>query len=244
MFFADDGPPDSVLGSTEEFQVTLQDGRVTVEMIGDYLTVDDAREVVEPYLRAWEIQAFLRHVAKHNDFQQPLVFQFDGVDIANPVPGPPIVIQASTGQGFFYGEYPSPPHGFEASPNVRAMWLRWQEYQAGRESLPSMAYFCLTVVESHVGGPRQGRRQRAAAHFAVAMDVLKKFGDLVSEVGGEHELRKAHAREKRPYSAEERKWIELVTLALMQRVGEVAHYEATGLRLGEQVAPITMADFP
>jgi hypothetical protein len=107
-----------------------------------------------------------------------------------------------------------------------------------------MAYFCLTVVEASAGGARKGQRKRAADHYAVAIEVLDTLGELVSEVGGDLELRKAHAREKRPYSPEERKWIKLATLALMRRVGEVAYLRSTGVRLGEQLEPIMMSDFP
>lgn len=243
MNWINEGPADDAVGSVDEFQVTLSAGKATVEMLVDYSTVDMARSVVDPYLRAWEIQSFLRHVAKHDDFQLPIAFEFDRADIANPIPGQDVVFNVPMARGFFYHANPSPPEEFIASTDVRRMWLRWQEYQAGRESLPSMAYFCLTVVEASVGGSRQRQRQRAAAHFNVSLEVLNKVGDLVSEVGEEHELRKAHAREKRPYSPEERKWIELVALALMRRLGEVAYRKATGIRLEMHFAPITMADF-
>jgi hypothetical protein len=188
MNWVNEGPPDEAVGATGDFRITLREGRATVEMLTDYSTVDEARGMVEPFLRAWEIQAFLHHFAKHDDFQQPLVFEFDGAEVSHPVRGPDVVIQAPAAGGFFYRAYPSPPDRFEAPPDVRAMWLRWQEYQAGRESLPSMAYFCLTVVEASMGGARTGRRERAADHYAIDVDVLKTLGDLASEVGGDHEL--------------------------------------------------------
>ena len=238
------GPPDPVVGGTDEFRITIEDGRATVELLADHSTVDGARVVVEPYLRAWEIEAFLNHVEKHGDFQQPLRFEFEGADVTNPVPGSAVVVLAQSAGAFFYRAYPPPPQRIVASSHVRLMWLRWQEYQAGREPLPSMAYFCLTTVEALGVPPDRGKRGRAAAHLGIARDVLDTLGDLVSEVGSERELRKAFAKRPRPYTSAERQWIEFVTLALIRRVGEAAKSAVSGPTPGPRLAQITMADFP
>jgi hypothetical protein len=90
-------------------------------MLADYATFDEERGIVEPYLRAWAIHAFVRHAAKYDDFQEPLVFEFDGADVANPVPVPDVVLHAPAAARFFFEAYPSSPNRFIAPPDVRAM---------------------------------------------------------------------------------------------------------------------------
>ena len=233
-----------------ECRVTAANGIATIALLEHYPTVDEARRVVERYLRGWEISSGLQSQSK----RQPFHFEFRDHVLIDRNPDPEqelrITMQARasvTVSGVVsdtYRAYPVPLSEFDASPDVQAMWWRWKEYKAGRESLPSMAYFCLTVLEASMGEPRQGQRRRAAARYAVAIDVLNTLGHLVSEVGGQSERRKEHAKEKRAYSADERRWVEIVTLALIRRVGAVAHLAKPTTGQGVQLPAITMADFP
>jgi len=134
--------------------------------------------------------------------------------------------------------YPAPPPGFTVSPDVETMWVRWRAYRADRESLPSMAYFCLTVVEASMGLPRQGQRSRAATTYGLRPEVLKKLGDLVSEVGDVHERRKQHAANPRRYTSDENEWMKAVVKKMILRVGEWAHDPT------QSVVVLTMNDFP
>ncbi|MEA2525495.1 MAG: hypothetical protein QOF73_2722, partial [Thermomicrobiales bacterium] len=158
MGIAVDGAVDPAHGGTDEFRVTLEHpeamkhGVATVEMISDYPTIDEARATVEPYLRAWEIRALLDHVAKHGDTQRPLYFEYKGADVSNPRRGDNVILQLSPAGAFIYRTEPPSPSLFAPSVAVDTMWLRWQEYDEGREPLPSMAYFCLTAVEDLAGG--------------------------------------------------------------------------------------------
>lgn len=227
------GPPEDVVASTADFTVTLSGGGeqhfhvATVEMTTDFSTTEAARKVVEPYLQAWEIQSLLNHLNKHGDFSQPLRFEYQSAEVSNPTPIS-ATAHLQTAQVFIEAKFPSPPSILLASPEVRSMWLRWRPYRAGRESLPGMGYYCLTVVVSIAGGSSRAHRQAAASKYAIDIDVLDKLGELTSEIGDEHERRKEHATYRRPYTPEERGWITRVVLALIERVGRVAWSTATG----------------
>jgi hypothetical protein len=51
--------PPRVAVTQPEFEITLEDGRATVEMLVRYPGEAGARRVVEPFLRGWEIAALL-----------------------------------------------------------------------------------------------------------------------------------------------------------------------------------------
>src|SRR4051812_34210449 len=86
-FLRDDGPLEVLAVETDDFNVVINEGRAEVDMLTSYSTVDEARSLVEPYLRAWEIEAYLNHFKKHVDTQFPIRFEFDGADISNPDTG-------------------------------------------------------------------------------------------------------------------------------------------------------------
>src|SRR5215211_5969117 len=140
------------------FQVRLADGILTVTMTDHHATEASARAQIEPYLRAWSIKTAL-------DYPR-LLMQFDyiGPTIVDrdPPPAPPgsVVVpvqplrmsvrslQARVPIGpAVPREYPEPPVGFLASPDVEALWQRYDGYVHTREPLLTMAYFCLTVLE-------------------------------------------------------------------------------------------------
>ena len=121
------------------------------------------------------------------------------------------------------------------SPDVRSMHTRYLDYRQHREPLPSMAYFCLTVVELSTGRQRK-RRSAAAKKYRIAVDVLDKIGFLSSEKGGT-EARKAGGVHD-ALSARERKFLVESTKALIRRVAEVVYAPKTHL------SEIRLSNFP
>ena len=109
-------------------------------------------------------------------------------------------------------------------------------YREGKELLPHMAYFCLTVLEGY-GGNGQGRRSRAAVNLDIDMRVLNQLGQLVSEGGDERTARKRPKGGWQTYDPKELAWIEVVIQAAIRRLGEYAA-GASPLKT------LTMADFP
>lgn len=108
--------------------------------------------------------------------------------------------------------YPNPPTGFRLTPDAESILLRFRAYQDGREPLLSMAYFCLTVVEST--GIGRNRRSNAAKTLRIEESVLRKLGDLTSNRGDRAIARKAHSS-ARPLTGAERTWIEATVKQLI-----------------------------
>jgi hypothetical protein len=151
---------------------------------GGYVDVtpaaEEARAVVEPVLRAWEVDADLRWN------RGELRFEFDGADIIDRSPLPPGVIRghahalgvaAISGVGTVSvhvtrAHYPEPPGTFRLNPDAESILLRYQGYLGGREPLLSMAYFCLTVIEANAGS-----RASAAVTYGIEKAVLRKMRD-------------------------------------------------------------------
>ncbi len=95
--------------------------------------------------------------------------------------------------------------GFHLTPDAENILLRFRGYQDGREPLLSMAYFCLTVVESAAGGCN--RRSNAATTFGIEEHVLRKLGEVTSNRGDRASARKAHSSAGL-LTHREREWIE------------------------------------
>ncbi len=215
-FMRNVGPAQSAVGETEEFRVTVSDGLATVEMIADFGTVDEARAIVEPYLRAWEIKAFIRHFERHSDWQHPLLFKFVGAEVSNSVPTDAVGIIGSPAGGFFAKQYSPAPIDFVASDKVQAMWARWQGYRADKEPLQSMAYYCSTAVTAAFGNDQAA----AAQQLRISRQIFSSLNRLTSEVGTDRDRRKAVSTPARELTAEERQWIQECVILLVLRMGE------------------------
>jgi hypothetical protein len=232
--------PPPVEFDTEEARFRLANGMLSCEMKTHISTAEEARAVVEPVLRAWEVDADLRWNLGE------LRFEFDGADIIDRSPLPPGVIRghahvllgvaALSGVGTVSvhvsrPNYPEPPGTFRLNPDSESILLRYQGYLGGREPLLSMAYFCLTVLEANASS-----RASAAAMYGIEKAVLGKMGELTSRRGERSSARKATAGPARPLTGSERVWLEAAVKALIWRLGDTR--DATTLPL------ITLADLP
>jgi hypothetical protein len=225
---------------TAAFRVSYAGRTLAVEMIEHHATAESAHAAVQPYLRAWEIDDALT-------LGRPQIsFRFDRavlIDRDPPSPseaGVPRIVETigiASSEKFGSGTvtmsrpFPRPPTGFVASADVETLFERWRGFLAGREPLPGMAYFCLTVVEMY-----GAQRADAAKHFAVARNVLTNIGRLCAS-GDPSTARKASATPT-PLTASETAFLEAAVRALIRRVGEVAASP------GGSFAEITMADLP
>jgi len=226
---------------TNAFSLRLADGKVEVKMKDHYTTDAEARRVVEPYLRSWEIATTLQHGPG------TMTFVFERADVVDrnpPPPGASVAIHISSGGLVTTGcsaitrlsqaKYPDPPDRFVASPDVVTMWQRYEGYWAGREPLASMAYMCLTVFNASAGGPHKAARQ-----YSIDPEVLKQLGHLTSAIGDALTARKVGRKHQfRPHTSAEITWIEAVVKVLIQRAGEwAANPNATRPK-------IALKDFP
>jgi hypothetical protein len=229
-------PP--LVAERSAFKLQLADGHLTVEMREHYASESEARDSVDPFLRAWEIQHALwaGSAEIHFKFERSKIIERDP-----PQPGAPQTIELSSivhGRAIVgatlsvtRGSYPAPPTDFEVSPDVETLWQRWEGYVGGREPLQGMAFFCLTVLRMH------GGQAGASKRFGISTKILRTLSYLASETGDAATARKATPN-LRPISGEERAWLEAAVKALVRRVGEVAADP------GAARPQLTMGDLP
>jgi len=233
-----DPPP--VERELDSFIIRLDNGRLHVEMKDHFSTVVAARLEVEPFLRSWEIKAALRYGP------DAITFAFDGPEVIDRDPPPPgasviapMAGAATIGSGctvvqFTRTEYPDPPDAFVASPDVVALWDRYEHFLAGRgDLLTSVAWWCLTTIQGRNGG-----RQQAAARYSISDDVLETLARL-AHGGDEKTARKQFPGQiLRPHTPVEIAWMKCAIPRIIQRVAEWAADPDRGW------PQITLGDFP
>lgn len=225
------------------FRLRLDAGTLIAMMKDHFATADEARLVVDPVLRSWEIDTNLTNGPNH------ISFSFDKAEVIDrspPPPGTPHVIVCSGGVGIggsatvvmVRPKYPEPPSRFAATEDVQAIWFRYMQYIEGKEPLLSMAYAVLSLLEGTTG-QKQGARVAVCAKYNIDQTVRDKLGDLVSEKGSPKEARKLdHGATRQPLTHAERSWVVAVVKALIRRKGE---YDADP---SAALTPITLSDFP
>jgi hypothetical protein len=221
----------------EMFRASLDGGTLRVDMLQHYSSIREARDAVDPFVHAWELQEELLGTTRG------IRFAFDSADVVDrspPGPGASTVLDVhSSVHGHSVTTvtlqvnrtaYPLPPHEFVVTPDVETMWGRFSGYLEGREPLQAMCYFCLTVLETSAGD-----RRKAARFYNVDFALLKLLGDLSSNRGDVRSARKADAAET-PLNDTEKHWLEAALRRLIGRVGEIA--------AGKHVDRLTMSDLP
>lgn len=223
------------------FIVKINPQEAIFEMKAHFKTREAARELVESYLRRWELLIGLDHDPGDLNFS----FQHAEVIDRNPTDTNTIFINPHS---LYHSQtimdailhvsreaFPPPPRKFALSPDVEIMYTRYRAYREGKENLLSMAYMCLTILEASAGS-----RDYAAKKYAIAKTVLNKLGELCSEKGAPHEARKYPNKNGtfKPISDPEKEWITQVIKAFIRRLGEYAHDQTAIL------TQLTMSNFP
>jgi len=225
------------------FNLTKQDERIvaTFLMKEHFATIEAARAVTDEYLRALEVKAALVEYGGCH----VLDFYYIRADVVDRSIPPTDGIQALSGRAAgrsaasgivtMTRPLPSPPGAFKWTPDVETLWNRFQQYVNEREPLPSMAYFCVTVVEMYANG----KTAEAAKQFCISKRVLSHLRELCSNRGDETEARKPNSNKSfSPLTDEEKSWVVAVVMQLILRVGQHAYNPQQILR------ELTMNDFP
>ncbi len=224
--------PPPVEFETNEARFRLADGTLTCEMKTHFADPAEARRAVEPAIRAWEVDAELRLG------RSGLRFDLEGAEVIDRAPALPGAVNANA---FIVGSqivtmsgtvsvhisntaYPTPPPpAFRLSPDAESILARYQGYRDGREPILSMAYFCLTLLETKGGGitgtSAKTDRERAALSYGIELPVLKKMGELTSTRGDAMNARKADATKS--LTGEEHAWLEAAVKMLVWRLGDI-----------------------
>jgi hypothetical protein len=244
----DKAPPRTV--DRGAFRVTVDAYTAKIEMVDHFASVEEARNVVQPFLRAWELEADLHNSGDRFRFVYETA---EVIDRNPPAPGNTIrgYLRAEVGWFVFTGrgtvlrvsraKWPAPPQELEVSNDADALWRRWWRHRVeNRELLLSAAYWAEAapgLAAPAKSRPSSKRRQAASAFFNIDLNVLNMIGELTSTRGGNDEERKAEGRAT-PLSTAERQWLEAAFQALVRRVAEQAYHGRPPPR------PLTMGDLP
>ena len=231
----------SLCALTGEVDLRLENGKARFVMRGHHTTEKEARDAIDDYIKAWELAAALEYGP--NAFR--LEFDCAEIEDRNPTPGvttlhfKPLRVAVALGTPRIVTKpptYPAPPSkGLARSPDVESMYRRFVGYFEGSEPLTSMAYFCLTVLETSTVKCR-GRRKAAATKYGIDEQVLKNLGRLCSAKGGAG-ARKAEGVDHE-LSSHERHFLHMAVRAIIRRAAEVAHDPRAPL------TPVTLRDLP
>lgn len=231
--------PEPVSFSNHLGTFELHDSTLRIAPVEHFSEEEEARRAVEPFLRAWEMEADL------NSNLGMIRFTFERVELIDRDPPPPgsaqviavkgvatISVDASASVQITYRKYPPPPITFRATPEVQHAYRRWIGFRSGKEPLQSMAYFVLTLLESAAGD-----RINAARSFNVELAVLGTIGRLSSTKGDPTTARKVGpGTQFQELTGAERQWLERVIPLVIRRLGEHAS--------GAPLAPIALRDLP
>jgi hypothetical protein len=234
----DNPPAVTVTNHLGQFEVSA--GKLTVRPAEHYASGEEARVVIEPFLRAWEITSDLSRGVGAIRFKLLSVRKIDRTP--PPRVGGLVSLAAGTGTMTVTGfpvtitisqrTYPPPPIDFRTTPEVEIAFSRWRAFRDGREPLQSMAYAVLTLVQSVAGG-----RREASTTFRIEARVLATIAELSSTRGNVETLRKFKQGAKvQPLTGAESTWLEAAVRGLVQRMGQ----HAAGIRLPR----LTMPDLP
>ena len=209
----------------DAFDVRVEDRHVRFSMKDHFATERDARDTVDDYIRAWELDAAL--VMGPSAFT--LRFDRSEIEDRNPTPGTiclqgrPLRATATLGKARVTVSppaYPKPPsEGLKRSPDVESMFTRYLAYREGKEPLTTMAYFCLTVLEASTGR-RRGRRAAAAKQYYISQPVLNHLGEFSSNRGGPG-ARKADSVHH-DLTEQERQFLETAVKTIIRRAAQIA----------------------
>ena len=173
-------------------------------------------------MRSWELSEALNK--RPGAFR--LIFDRSEIIDRNPTPGK-IALTGTFHLGALSAQatlrvrtsYPTPPAGVvldAEDPEVVTMFNRYEGYLRDREPLPSMAYFCLTVLEGLCGGDRS----KAAKEYRIGKRVLNRVGKLTDK-GGPGGARK-HRGIAKELTLDETRFLKEAVKAIIYRVAEVA----------------------
>lgn len=229
--------PAPVVFSNQLGDFELHDGKLSIPPMEHFANEGDARQAIEPFLRAWEIEADL------NSNVRMIRFKFSREELIDRDPpslGGSQVIEvkaASTVElsgrvsiHLMCGKYPDPPKAFRTTSEVEMGYRRWISFRAGKEPLQSMAYFVLTLIESSAGS-----RREAAQVFQIDLPVLSTIGRLSSTKGDGTTARKAGpSTPLQELSGAEKHWLKQTVRRIIHRLGEHASRAP--------LTPITLTD--
>lgn len=208
---------------TNAFRARLSAGKLVLEMHVHFASESDARSVTDPFVKGWAIASGLRRG------RPEISFEFESAEIIDRSPpsnggnyglvaaqlAVPQLYATATSHPIRTG-YPRAAPKFLASREVEILWARHQAYIEGREPLTSMAYFCLTFVQTVAGGGND----RAAKKYKISRKVFDRIGALTGTRGDYLTVRKVvDSQLPRPLTQDDLRWLEAAVRVIIWRMG-------------------------
>ena len=171
----------------DHFTVEIQDQRVFFRFRAHYTSEDEARSAIRSYLQNWE---FLVGLERGPDAFHLRFLRSEIIDRNPPKGVQPVRISIATGIPKVTAigtvrplRYPKPAatSTIQRTPEIDSMYHRYLGYRTVQEPLPSMAYFCLTMLKRVA----QKKGTGASKEFGISSKVIKTVSRLSSTAGGE-----------------------------------------------------------
>lgn len=178
-----------------------------------------AKIIIETMLKSWEIESGLKYGKKVMEFihesTEMIVEEEDDVSLDTRITVK-AKITANAEVSKPLSNFPVKNNDFIVSPNIEVIWKRFEIYKEGRESLLSMAYFCLSYLESLCGN-----RANIVNTFKIERELLDKLGYISSEAGNLLEARKAKNNHFVDLDTQTIEWVENCILNIIKHLGRV-----------------------
>lgn len=221
-------------GILADFDCELKSDQLFLTPRKTFHTVEEARDVIEPFLRAWELDSELNaNIRIEFRFSSARVDQTDATSSSTTVSvhaAEVLLISDSATAHVSHSSYPSPTQlGLERTQFVEELLVRIRELRTRSHPMLVVAYLFLTQLEYEYGD-----RKSAASQLNVDQKILQSIGRLSSK-NDPDERRKV----KGPVDAltePERQWL---FAALPKIALQVAHVES-----GKKPPALKMGDLP
>jgi hypothetical protein len=166
---------------TDAFSLKLSEMTADVWIKGTVESAEEARSIIDPYLRSWEMKAGAERG------YPVFTFRFRGANI--PLPDGRSRVTSSIDIGWHTSfaraldELPPLPTTVPSTPWGEAVWDRFCRYREGAEALVPTAYLCLTLLFAGASGEKRLKESKlsaAARVFGLPEKVLRKMGELTA----------------------------------------------------------------
>lgn len=199
------------------FRVTRKEAMFTATR--HFSSVEDARAVLDPQLKAWELSAALEHApgVLEFEFRQPSVL--DRPLAPGELRGTVMMIfGGKVTPSVQINSVPPPPPAFVMSPMVAALAELYKLSRRAPDTLLHAAYAMTTCVEHYTGGEAE-----AARLIGMSRTAFAKINELASTRGEGAQVRKFNpGAPPKPLSGREREWLERMLKLVVERAGAAA----------------------
>lgn len=232
-------PRSQVMG---DFDVELQDGELTATPRREFAQVRDARDALDPLLRAWEISAAI------GGHDVTFIFEAGGVEGVNADGSKAIRAEMTETVRIgmdaviarYNSEYPEPDLNLRGGPVVDQMLSRLRASRSDDRMLVMNANWMVTLIEDEYGHSRGGSetRKTAARELNVDPSILGNVGRLA--VRNDPALGRKAKGDVEPLTAPELAWLRDAMAALVRQVAR----HNSGAHLTNPLSMSDLVPFP